>query len=125
MARRSPSTQRPPHPTSTPAPRKGIPSSPLAQKMVHDLQLAGLSERTQESYLRAVRKFAQWLAKCPNTASEEELRRYLLPCQSRPIFMAQIPCRTVVAVTPVDSARQTKVALTLRVRCAAPEASLA
>ena len=46
-------------PTSPPARRKNIPLSPLALKMQADLQLAGLGERTQESYLRSVRKFAQ------------------------------------------------------------------
>jgi site-specific recombinase XerD len=46
--------------------------------MLHDMQLAGLGERTQESYLRAVRKFAQWLNRSPDAASEEDLRRYLL-----------------------------------------------
>jgi len=46
--------------------------------MLQDLQLAGLSERTQESYLRAVRKFAQWLNKSPDQACENDLRRYLL-----------------------------------------------
>jgi site-specific recombinase XerD len=46
--------------------------------MLHDMQLAGLAERTHESYLRAVRKFAQWLKKAPDTASENDLRRYLL-----------------------------------------------
>jgi len=46
--------------------------------MVQDLQLAGKAERTQESYLRSVRKFAQWLAKSPDQASENDLRRYLL-----------------------------------------------
>ena len=46
--------------------------------MLQDLQLAGLGERTQESYLRAVRKFAQWLHKAPDQATENELRRYLL-----------------------------------------------
>jgi hypothetical protein len=40
------------------AKRKGVPLTPLAEKMLHDLQLAGMSARTQESYLRAVRKFA-------------------------------------------------------------------
>jgi site-specific recombinase XerD len=55
-----------------------VPLSPLAQRMLHDMQLAGLSERTQESYLRSVRKFAQWLKKSPQEASENELRRYLL-----------------------------------------------
>ncbi len=46
--------------------------------MLHDMQLAGLSDRTHESYLRAVRKFAQWLNKSPDLASENDLRRYLL-----------------------------------------------
>jgi site-specific recombinase XerD len=46
--------------------------------MLHDMHLAGLSERTHESYLRAVRKFAQWLHKSPDLASENDLRRYLL-----------------------------------------------
>jgi site-specific recombinase XerD len=46
--------------------------------MLQDMQLAGLSERTHESYLRAVRKFAQWLGKSPDQASENDLRRYLL-----------------------------------------------
>ncbi len=78
MARRSPNSNRPVRPTSTPARRKGIPLTPLAQRMGQDLQLAGRSERTQESYLRAVRKFAQWLNKSPDQACENDLRRYLL-----------------------------------------------
>lgn len=78
MARRSPHSNRPVRPSSTPAKRKGIPLSPLAQKMQHDLQLAGLKDRTQEAYLRAVRKFAQWLNMSPDQASENDLRRYLL-----------------------------------------------
>jgi hypothetical protein len=36
--------------------------------MLHDMHSAGLSERTHESYLRAVRKFAQWLGKSPDAA---------------------------------------------------------
>ena len=78
MARRSPHSSRPVRPSSTPARRKGIPLSPLAQQMLQDMQLAGLSERTHQSYLRAVRKFAQWLNKSPHLASENDLRRYLL-----------------------------------------------
>ena len=78
MARRSPKSNRSPRPSSTPAKRKGVPLSPLAQQMLHDMQLAGLSDRTHESYLRAVRKFAQWLKKSPQAAGENDLRRYLL-----------------------------------------------
>lgn len=78
MPRRAPHSSRPRRPSSTPARRKGIPLSPLAQQMLHDMQLAGLGERTHESYLRAVRKFAQWLKKSPGVATEDDLRRYLL-----------------------------------------------
>ena len=56
MAHRSTTSHRPVRPSSPVAKRKGIPLSPLAQKMLQDMQLAGLSERTHESYLRAVRK---------------------------------------------------------------------
>lgn len=78
MATRSRISHRPSRPTSPPAKRNGLPLSPLAQEMLHDMQLAGLSDRTQESYLRSVRKFAQWLHKSPDQASENDLRRYLL-----------------------------------------------
>lgn len=78
MARRSPNSNRPVRPSSTPAKRKGIPLTPLARRMLQDLQLAGLKERTHQSYLREVRKFAQWINKSPDQVSENDLRRYLL-----------------------------------------------
>jgi hypothetical protein len=59
------SSPRNTRPTSPPARRKNVPLSPLALKMQADLQLAGLGERTQESYLRSVRTFAQWLKRAP------------------------------------------------------------
>ena len=78
MTRRARNSSRPVRPSSTPARRKGIPHSPLAKQMLQDMQLAGLKERTHESYLRAVRKFAQWVNKSPQVATENDLRRYLL-----------------------------------------------
>ncbi len=78
MARRPKNATSTARPSSPPAKRKDIPLSPLAKKMLHDLQLRGLSRRTQESYLRAVRKFAQWMNKSPSLTTEYDLRRYLL-----------------------------------------------
>ena len=78
MTRRARNSSRPVRPSSTPARRKGIPQTPLAKQMLQDMQLAGLSETTHESYLRAVRKFAQWVNKSPQIATENDLRRYLL-----------------------------------------------
>jgi site-specific recombinase XerD len=46
--------------------------------MIEDMQLRGLSEKTQESYLRAVRQLAEHYHQAPDQISEEELRQYFL-----------------------------------------------
>jgi len=46
--------------------------------MIEDMQLRGLSEKTQDSYVRAVRQLAEHYAKPPDQISQEELRQYLL-----------------------------------------------
>ena len=50
----------------------------LRQKIIEALQLRGLSERTQETYVRAVRQLAEHFHKSPDLISEEELRQYFL-----------------------------------------------
>jgi integrase/recombinase XerD len=52
--------------------------TPLRQRMIEDLQLRGLSERTQEMYVRAVRQLADYSHKSPARITEEELRDYFL-----------------------------------------------
>jgi len=46
--------------------------------MIECLQLRGLSERTQESYVQAVRQLAEHYHKSPDLITEEELRQYFL-----------------------------------------------
>jgi site-specific recombinase XerD len=48
------------------------------QQMIEALQLKGLSNRTQESYLRVVRILAEHFAKSPDLISEDELKQYFL-----------------------------------------------
>ena len=50
----------------------------LRKRMIESLQLRGLSERTQEAYVRAVRQLAQHYKKSPDLITEEELRQYFL-----------------------------------------------
>jgi len=50
----------------------------LRQKMLEDMQLRGLSERTQESYIRAVRQLAEYCHKPPDQISQDELRSFFL-----------------------------------------------
>ena len=50
----------------------------LRRRMIEDMQLRGLAEKTQDSYLRAVRQLAEYYDKSPDQISEEELRQYFL-----------------------------------------------
>ncbi len=50
----------------------------LRQKMIEDMQLRGLAERTQQSYVAAVKGLAQYYGKSPAQLKEGELRQYLL-----------------------------------------------
>ena len=50
----------------------------LRKRMIECLQLRGLAERTQKSYLRAVRQLAAHYHKSPALITESELRQYFL-----------------------------------------------
>jgi site-specific recombinase XerD len=52
--------------------------STLRQKMIQDLQLAGLSEGTQERYVRLVRQLADHYHTPPDQLTEKQLREYFL-----------------------------------------------
>ena len=52
--------------------------SPLQQRMLEDMQLRGLSARTQEAYARAVWQLAQYYRRRPEQLSDAELRQYFL-----------------------------------------------
>src|SRR3989442_6178741 len=52
--------------------------SPLQQRMLEDMQLRGLSARTQEAYARAVWQLAQHYHRRPDQLSDQDLRQYFL-----------------------------------------------
>lgn len=49
----------------------------LREQMQRDLQLRGLSVRTQEAYLTQVRDFARYFKKSPDQLGESEIKEYL------------------------------------------------
>lgn len=55
---------------------KGI--SPLRQRMIEDMRMRKLADKTQSAYIRAVRQFAAFLGRSPDTATVEDLRRFQL-----------------------------------------------
>ena len=52
--------------------------TPLRQRMLEDMQLRGLSARTQGSYVVAVRQLAEQFHTSPDRLSEEQRRQYFL-----------------------------------------------
>lgn len=52
--------------------------TPLRQRMIDDMRMRKLNPKTQSAYIRAVRQFAGFLGRSPDTASVEDLRRYQL-----------------------------------------------
>src|SRR5262245_25454515 len=63
-------------------------NSSLRLRMSHDLQLAGLSPRTQDAYLRAVRQLADHFRTPPDRLSEQQLRDYFLHLKNDRHFAA-------------------------------------
>jgi len=52
--------------------------TPLRQRMLEDMQLRGLSARTQGCYVAAVRQLAEHYHRSPAQITEEDLRQYVL-----------------------------------------------
>ncbi|REE07258.1 site-specific recombinase XerD [Paraburkholderia sp. BL27I4N3] len=52
--------------------------SPMRRHMLEDLRMRKFAPKTQAAYLRAVRQFARYLGRSPDTATVENLRDYQL-----------------------------------------------
>jgi integrase/recombinase XerD len=53
-------------------------TTPLRQRMIEDMRIRGMAEKTQAAHIRAVKDFAAFLKRSPDTATPEELRAYQL-----------------------------------------------
>ena len=52
--------------------------SPLRQRMIEDMRMRKLAPHTQAGYIRAVRQFARYLNRSPDTATAEDFRNFQL-----------------------------------------------
>ena len=50
--------------------------SPLRQRMIEDMTLRKLNNKTQLGYIRAVKRLAQFIKRSPKTATAEDLRLF-------------------------------------------------
>jgi site-specific recombinase XerD len=52
--------------------------SPLRRRMIEDMTIRKLAQKSQHDYLQKVKNFAAYLGRSPDTASSEDVRRYQL-----------------------------------------------
>lgn len=52
--------------------------SPLRRRMIEDMTVRNFVAKTQTDYIRRVKNFAVFLGRSPDTATREDVRRYLL-----------------------------------------------
>lgn len=53
-------------------------TTPLRQRMIEDMHIRGLCEKTQQGHIRCVKHFAAFLGRSPDTATPDDLRAYQL-----------------------------------------------
>lgn len=54
------------------------PISPLRRRMIEDMTIRGINQKTQLDYIRHVKNFTIFLGRSPDTATPEDLRTYQL-----------------------------------------------
>src|SRR5437667_121754 len=52
--------------------------SPLRRRMIEDMTIRKLGRKTQQNYIQIIKKLAAFLARSPDTATLEDLRRFQL-----------------------------------------------
>lgn len=52
--------------------------TPLRQRMLEDMRMRKMERRTQDAYIRAVRRFAGYLHRSPDSATVQDLRNFQL-----------------------------------------------
>lgn len=68
--------------------------SPLRARMIEDMRIRGMGDKAQQAHIRAIKDFAGFLRRSPDTATPEDLRAYQLHMAETkvtpPIFNARI-----------------------------------
>ena len=52
--------------------------SPLRRRMIEDMTIRKLAQKTQRDYVQRIKKFTAFLGRSPDTATFEDVRRYQL-----------------------------------------------
>jgi|GEM_PF-3529553 len=63
--------------------------TPLRQRMIEDMRIRGMGDKAQKSHIRAIKDFAAFLGRSPDTATPEDLRAYQLHMTDTGIHLCQ------------------------------------
>ena len=53
-------------------------TTPLRERMIEDMRIRGLGDKSRQAHIRALKDFAAFLGHAPDTATPEEFRAYQL-----------------------------------------------
>ncbi len=53
-------------------------TTPLRERMIEDMRIRGMGDKSRKSHIRAIKDFAGFLKRSPDTATAEDLRAYQL-----------------------------------------------
>jgi len=70
-------------------------TTPLRQRMIEDMRVRGLGDRSRKAHIRAIKDFARFLRRSPDTATPEDLRACQLPMTDAGITPTTFDARIV------------------------------
>ena len=70
-------------------------TTPMRERMIEDMRIRGIKETTQKGHIRAVKNFAAFLGRPPDTATADELRAYQLHMTDTDVSTATFNTRIV------------------------------
>jgi integrase/recombinase XerD len=53
-------------------------TTPLRERMIEDMRIRGMGDKAWQAHIRAIRDFARFLKRSPDTATPDDLRAYQL-----------------------------------------------
>lgn len=53
-------------------------TTPLRERMIEDMRIRGMGDKAQKAHIRAVKDFAKFLKRTPDTATPDDVRAYQL-----------------------------------------------
>jgi hypothetical protein len=68
--------------------------TPLRQRMIEDMRIRGMDDKAQKSHIRAIKDFAAYLGRSPDTSTPVDMRAFQLHMPNR-IFFGHVACHVL------------------------------